>query len=407
MKKWSIILAFLLLCLTGCARQDTILNRPHSLEVSYGDRSIYAMTGGYQWSWKDGREPQTVLADAVDPRSMGQNLSYLSTGSARTLELNFAKKPDKLLVEIFTADDSYTAGEYVDAGAMALPAPLDGADHLYTVTATWEPGKGVDSWGTCTYHFRFLAQAQTAAEPMVTPDIGDLDILQVLNMDADQFMGMEFSNQSEGAAKTCLTRQDKAAILGFLKDNVSADFASPIAGAPQAMYTVRLVAMDGAQLTIGYSSDGLNHCLLAGGMTYAADEMDFDALWALINGSSVTSASGTYLEKSDTFPGDDWGSDFVYGYITQLADSVSYDGMRWVDAPDAPNGYRLEKGWPDQSMPVSADCEYWILENHHAPYCKVSPEALMAWNENAEDYVLYRIYTKDDVVIAICQEYTP
>lgn len=401
MRKWSIILAILLLCLTGCGKQDIILDRPHALEVSYGDSSVFAMTNGYQWNWKEGRKTDSVSVNAVDPRAMGQKLPWLSTGTDSTLSLAFAVEPDNLLVEMFTADDGYAVGQQVEASSMSFPAPLDGTDHLFTITATWEPGKGVRSWGTCTYHFRFLAQAEVKTEPTVDPDVGDLDILQVLQMDANQFMGMEFMNNVEGLSMTCRTRQDKSSILQFLKDHISTDFTTPMPGAPEALYMIRLVSMDGAQLTVGYGSDGLNHSLLVGGMAYAAEEMDFDSLWSLLNGDTVTHLSGTSLDRSDEIPDGNWGDTFVYAYLTDLGETASYDEMRWIEDPEAPNGYHLEKGWPDQSMPVSADCQYWILENGQPPYCRVAANALM------ETDGLYRIYTEDDTIIAICQQYTP
>ncbi len=408
MKKWCIILAFLLLCLAGCSRQSSILSRPHCLEITYGDRSVFAMTGGYEWNWKDGRKTETAVADTADPRTMGQKLSYLSTGSAQTMELSFSSVPDKFLVEVFSSADGYEAGEYVDAATMSIPAPLDGEDHLYSVTAVWGQEQNPDGWGTCTYHFRFLAEAETAAEPMVTPDVGDLEISQILQMQANDFMGMEVVNNKEGISKTFRTGRDKSTILQFLKDNVTTDFSTPMSGAPKALYQIRLVAMDGSQLTVSYGSDGLNHSLLAGGMAYAVEEMDFDRLWALLGGFNVTENASTYhLGTSEEFPGEDWGTDFVHGYITELGATVTYDGMQWFESDDAPSGYRLEKGWPDQSIPVSADCEYWILENHQSPYCKVSAENLMAWTKNAQDDVLYRIYTKEDAVIAICEQYVP
>lgn len=405
MKKWSIIFLVLILLLTGCSGRKSELNRPHSLEISYGDKSIFAMTSEYEWNRKS-RGP--FVAEALDPRDMGQNLSWLSTGSAQTMELSFSSVPDKFLVEVFSSADGYEAGKYVDAATMSLPAPLDGEDHLYTITAVWGQEQNPDGWGSCTYHFRFLAEAETAFEPMVTPDVGDLEIDQILQMQANDFMGMEVANNKDGISKTFRTGKDKAAILQFLKDNVSTDFSTPMPGAPKALYQIRLVAMDGSQLTVGYGSDGLNHSLLVGGMAYAVEEMDFDRLWALLGGFSVTENSSTFhMGTSEEFPGEDWGENFVYGYITDLGQNVTYDGMRWIDDTEAPNGYRLEKGWPDQSMPLSADCEYWILENHQSPYCQVSADNLEAWNKNAESDVLYRIYTKDDAVIAICQQYTP
>ena len=44
MKKWF-ILFLTLLCLTGCAGSRSPIDRPYSLEVSYGESAVHAVTG--------------------------------------------------------------------------------------------------------------------------------------------------------------------------------------------------------------------------------------------------------------------------------------------------------------------------------------------------------------------------
>ena len=91
MKKRSIILVFLLLlvCLAGCGKQEVIPGRPYALEVTYGEKSIHAITGGYAWNWKEGGKVKTVTTDAVDPRAVDQRLTYLATGKGEHLSLDF------------------------------------------------------------------------------------------------------------------------------------------------------------------------------------------------------------------------------------------------------------------------------------------------------------------------------
>ena len=82
MKKWCIILVLLLL-LTGCGKQDTPVDRPPSLEVGYGDSSIYAQTNAYQWYWKDGRETDSAVVDASAMGIGMEKLPYVSAATWR------------------------------------------------------------------------------------------------------------------------------------------------------------------------------------------------------------------------------------------------------------------------------------------------------------------------------------
>ena len=81
--------------------------------------------------------------------------------------------------------------------------------------------------------------------------------------------------------------------------------------------------------------------------------------------------------------------------------------MRWLDDAAEPNGFKLEKGWDGQTAALASDCQFWILEDHHAPYCRVTAEDFWNWTQNAGFDVLCRIYTSGDEVTAICQQYLP
>ncbi len=285
MKKRCIILAVLLLlvCLVGCGKQEVIPGRPHALEITYGERSIHAITGGYAWNWKEGGKSKTVTADAFDPRLYQDKLTYLNTSDATSMALDFLIRPDSLTVEVFSADDGYTNGEVVELNDLTLHAPLDGSDHLYTVTAQWNEDKR--GWGSCTYHFRFLARALTSAAPAAT-DTGDLDLNQVLTMDADDFWGIEFTNHMEGTVKTCLSKKEKTMLLQFVKDKTP---SNPTPAAPtqiETMFSMRVVTLTGSQLTLNFGSDGRSACMQVGSTTYELKPMDMNALWMQI-GSPV------------------------------------------------------------------------------------------------------------------------
>lgn len=286
MKKRCIILAVLLLlvCLVGCGKQEVIPGRPHALEITYGERSIHAITGGYAWNWKESGKVKTVTADAFDPRTYQNELSYLNTSDAASMSLDFPIRPDDLTVEVYSADDGFATGQKVELNDLTIPAPLDGSDHLYTVTAQWNDDKR--GWGSCTYHFRFLARALTSAAPAAT-DTGDLDLNRLLTMSADDFWGIEFINHAEGAKKNCLSGKEKNMLLQFVKDKAP---ANPTPAEPtqiETMFSMRAVTITGSQLTMNFGSDGRNACMQVGGNTYVLKPMDMHALWTQI-GSPAT-----------------------------------------------------------------------------------------------------------------------
>ena len=416
MKKRCVILALLLLLLLlcACSKQADNIDRPYPLKVTYGDSEVFAMSSTYEWFWKAGLKTETLTADELDPRTMLTKLSYLNAGKNKEIELQFAAEPAKLVVERYSASDGFQQSEYIEIEGTELPAPDDGGDYIYTVRAAWMEDRGVDCWGSCTYNFRFLPEGQSnnsISTPVGDTDTGDLDLSGVLALDASQILGVEFINNLEGTSKTCRSQENKAAILQFLNSNLTTKFEEIAVASPQADYALRVVTMGGSQLSIGYGSDDSDSWLILGGKTYEADGMDLSMLWdGLVAGtiSLEAAASGkNYLNMSEEFPGADWGSDFVYGYLTALDTVAAYDEMRWIDDAEQPNGYRLENGWPNQTGTVAPDCQFWILEEHHSPYCQVTAEALLQWAEDAEFDVLFRIYTKDNQIIAICEQYQP
>ena len=409
MKKWYIILALLLL-LTGCSKEATTVDRPYSLEMEYGESTVYAKTNDYQWYWKDGRQTETATVDAD---AMGVSLDtvpYLNAGKEKTLRLQFSKEPDKVLVQKFSAADGYTAAEEVTAVGDSIPAPLDGGDYLYEVSAVWMENSEEKNWGSCTYRFFFLAEGAPMSNPVELEVAADLDLAGLLELEANQVLGIEFLNNLEGTTRTCRSGEDKTAILQFFRSNLVSSLQPMGGSAPQSEYAMRLVTVSGNQLTVSYAG-GSAPCLTVGGVCYSVNSLDLATLWASLNAGSISldaAASGkNYLEMSMEFPGEDWGNSFVYGYLRQMDQAVGYDEMRWIDDAAEANGYRLEKGWSGQTAELSENCEFWILENHHTPYCRVTAEELWQWTQNAGFDVLYRIYTTDGVITAICQQYIP
>ena len=408
MKKWCLILALLLL-LTGCSKQSAPIDRPYSLQVTYGDTAVFGQTTAYQWYWKDGRQTANATVDAAAMGVGLHTLPAIQSSQETALQLKFPEEPDKLLVQRYTAEDHYSACEEINVVGNSLPAPTDSGDYLYAVSAVWL--EGGDCWGSCTYEFHFTSSGTLVSNPIQLDVAADLDLVELTKLEASQLLGVEFVNNYEGATKTCRSSADKTAILQFFRDNLVTDL-QPMSGAiPASEYMLRLVTVSGSQVTLAYGGSSSAPCLTVGKTSYAVGAMDLGSLWAALGAGSLSqeaAASGkNYLDMSEEFPGEDWGETYIYGYLRQMDTAVTYDEMRWIDDPAAPNGYTLESGWTGQSGTLSADCQFWILEDHHTPYCRVSAEELWQWTQDAGADVLYRIYTSDGAVTAICQQYLP
>ncbi len=410
MKKWWMILAALLLLLTGCSKDTAPIDRPPSLEVTYGDTAIYGQTTAYQWYWKDGRETASATVDAAAMGITPDRLPAVNATKRTAIQLNFAEQPDRVIIQVYSAEDNYTEPRTVDMVGGSTPAPLDGKNHLYSVSAVWMEGDG-KFWGSCTYQFHFLAGGGMIGSPIEIEVAADLDLQGLLQLEHNQVLGIEFLNNLDGTIRTCRSSADKTAILNCLRSNLTSELQPWEGDIPVMQYMMRVIAADGNQLTVGYTSNGSVGCLEVGGKPYVAGVMDMESLWGSLQAgvlSQDAAASGkTYLEMSNEFPGEDWGADFTYGYLKSLDQSVSYDEMRWIVDAEAPNGYRVEAGWPDQEATLSETCEFWILEEHQAPYCRVTAEELLQRDQDAETDVLYRIYTSEGAVIAICEQYAP
>jgi len=409
MKRFCLILVVLLL-LTGCGKQDTPIDRPPSLQISYGDSSVFAQTSAYQWYWKDGRQTESAVVDA-DAMGIGMDkLPYLSASKETALQLEFSQKPDRVLIQYYSAADNYTTPYEIDMVGGSTPAPLDGEDHLYQVSAVWLEGDG-KCWGSCTYKFLFLARGLVISSPVQMEVAADLDLASMLQLDASKVWGLEFLNNLEGTTRICRSNPDKSAVLDFLKSHLSPDLQPTSEIPPVMQYMMRLVTVSGSQLTVGYADGGNSGYVEVGGVTYKVGLMDMASLWASLGAGAISqeaAASGkNYLDMSDAFPGESWGSDYTYGYLRAMDQSITYDEMRWLDDPEAANGFRLENGWTGQSGTLAQNCEFWILEEHHAPYCRVTADAFWEWTQNAGFDVLYRIYTSNGQVTALCQQYLP
>ena len=410
MKKWWIILAALLLLMTGCSKASAPIDRPPSLEVTYGDTAIYGQTTAYQWYWKDGRETANATVDAAAMGITPDRLPVLQATQRTAIQLNFSEQPDRVIIQVYSAEDNYTEPREVDMVGGSTPAPLDGKNHIYAVSAVWMEGAS-KFWGSCTYQFHFLAGGTMGDNAIEMEVAADLDLQGLLQLDHNQVLGIEFLNNMEGTIRTCRNTADKSAILSTLRSNLTAELQPWQGDVPVMQYMMRVVAADGNQLTVGYSSNGSVGCLEVGGKTYVTDLLDMETLWNSLQAgvlSQGAAASGkNYLEMSNEFPGEEWGNEFAYGYLKSLDQTVAYDEMRWIVDAEAPNGYVLENGWPDQSGTMAETCEFWILEDHQAPYCRVTAEELMSRDQDAEKDVLYRIYTANGEVIAICEQYAP
>lgn len=399
MKKWICLLVCLLL-LSGCGKKEAAsMDRPYDLEIEYGDSGVTAMMGTYSWSWDAG----DVAACAEDPLAMLSDIPYVNQSKASELKLLFAVEPDQLEIRYWTNADGYSEQTPVSVSGMMLPAPVDGANYLFEITASWEQTEQTACWGTCDYYFRYLPAGDTG-------EAENISMYRLLQLEGSDLFAVEVFNNLENAQKTCRSGADKEAILDFLKTNLATDFVQTQVPTVESDFVLRLASTDGSQLTVGYVSAGEQAWLLLGGVPYEAQPMDLQSLWDGLRAETVSLKQETtadYLQTSEEFPGADWGGDFVYGYLRGLDSAAAYDEILWIEDGGEPNGYRLEAGETGQSLPLAPDCQFWILEEHYKPYCQVTEDALWQWAETTGWDVLFQLYCRDGQVVAICEQYRP
>lgn len=401
MKKWIVLLLVLLLCLSACKKEEpALVAEPYDLEIEYGDSGVQAMKGGFDWT--AGSRNQT--ASVVDPRQILSDVPFVNETKDKKLNLLFAVEPDTVTVRRWSSEDGYKTAADVDCSRLKLAVPTDGASYLYEVEAVWELNEKIVSGGTCTYHFRFLPEHATGEQSLESV------VHRLTQMEAYELFGVEFFNNLDQEKKLCTDRQDREAILDYLQTYLTVNFRQIDLPEAESDYVLRFAVTDGTQLTLSYGSNGKETWVLLDGEAYEAEVMDLYSLWKSLNTASVSMKEGIsdYLQISETFPGDDWEGDLIYANLRSMEDGVVvYDEFFWQEDEKEPNGYRLERGLLGQSLLLAEDCRFWILEDHHQPWCQVEQETLWQWSEGAEWDILFRMYTKDGEISVICEQYTP
>ena len=403
MKKYWFLLLFLLL-LTGCGGREAA-DQPYGLEIEYGDSGVLALQSTAQWSWvpEDG-SPRMLESKGVDPFSVLSQVPFVNESKASRLKLLFEQEPDAVTVTCWSSSDGYSEQRSVELTGGKLKTPEDGSSYLYRVEAAWEQGKKDDCWGSCIYYFRFLPKDATGDQS------GAVSLYRLVQLQPSELFGVEVFNNLDAQWKTCRSEQDKLAILEYLRENLTTSFLPVELEAPEADYVLRLAMTDGSQLTLGYGSEGKTAWLLLGGQPYAAELMDLYPLWQSLTAQTVSlqdDLSSAYLQVSEDFPGDGWGTQFVYGYLKHLEQSVTYDEVHWIDDADAANGYVLQAGQTGCTLPLAEDCQFWLLEEHAGPWCRVERETLWQWAETTGWDVLFRLYARDGEIVAVCEQYVP
>ncbi len=410
MKKKFLVLIAVLLVLTGCGRRNLPVDRPYALEVSLGEASVHAMSGGYSWSWKEGGKTQTAVADAADPREEQDNLPYLNAGVDTELKLSFDKEPAELSVMRWSSADKYSKEEQVEVTDGVLAAPQDENSYIYSVFARWE--EGGKCWGTCTYNFRYLAKGVviSAGGGAFSQVAGDLSLPEVLELQAGELFAIEVTNYEDGLMRTCRSQKDMTAILDFFRGNLTTDF-EPVTVQPEASYMLRMICINGSQVTVGYGQDTTSAWVLVGDAAYGADYMDFLTLWNGLRAPAVSQSAAAvnngYVEVSKENPAMKWTGAPLYGHIRAIEENLEYDAVRIVTDPQAEGGYRLENGWADQTMPIADTCEFWVNDTEAQVFGRMNSQRFMQYIQNTQDAPVFEIYAEDGAAIGVCQMYLP
>lgn len=392
-----------LLALTGCQKKTppAASNTPWALEVEYGDSGVTAETFSYHWVYQG----QTKSSEGTDLLAQLSSIPFVNKSKTGSIRLNFSVEPDSCAVTCYTNADGYR--EAVDvpvSGNDTLTVPLEAGSYLFCVSAAWNETETAEAWGSATYYFRYLPAGDTGEQT------GEISLYRIAKLTPDELFGVEVFHNGLNQQKTCRTTEDKGKILDFLKAHLSTDFTQVLTPTLEAEFVLRLALTDGSQLTLGYIPLDDSACLLLGGVPYEASPMELSTLWDSLRAEAVSLREATpedTLETSETDPGEALGENYVHGYLRALDSQVTLDQMTWIDDPDEPNGYRLETGETGKTYPLAEDCAFWILQEHHSPFCRVAATTLWDWAQTTGWDVLFRFYLKNGEIIAIVEQYRP
>ena len=367
---FPIFLCFFLL--TACSKAPDPIDSI-SLDVEYGESAITAFAG----------EP-------ADP----ENVPFLNAARPTEIQLRFGSEPEHFTVHYATDSDGYEVFTEAVIPGTVLPAPFDDASYLFRITASWENGE------TQVFWFRFLPETDSTPEasPLLIPQLTPADLF-----------GIVVVSNVHQAEKTCRSTADVQTILDFLNQNLATDFVRTTVPSLETSYVLRLAMTDGSQLTLGYVPGDHEAWILIGGVPYETSPMDLDSLWNALQTEAVPFEplpEGDFLQVTEEYPDEDWGDTVRYGYVSLQADTVTFQEILWLTDTDSPNGFRLEPGETDQSLPLAQDCQFWYLADHYSPCCQVEKADFLTYLETAQN-ILFRLYIKDGQVTAVCEQFLP
>ena len=403
MKRILAALSALVILLCGCSSQEPMLSEtPWDLTVEYGESGADCSAWGWNWAWRDGDRIAESNTEITEPRQRLSSIPYLNKGPANTMQLVFAQTPDRVQIRYWTADDGYAEPTAVEADGLTLPVPKDDRSYLYEVLASWQEHEDALCWGKGIYYFRWLPAGATG-------ESSDLSLYRVLQLEPKDLFGVEVINQTLTARKICRNPSDVGKILDYLKGNLTTDFVQSQLPDTETEFVLRLAATNGSQLTLGYASDGDRAWILLGGIPYEASPLDLRSLWNSLETPAVYEEESQWesLRTEEQYPESEWRGTPVYGYLRSLGDGTVFDEVLWISDEAEPNGYRLEAGTPNQTLPLAADCQFWILQRHWSPCLQVERNQLQQWNTEAGFDVLYRLYVENGEITVICEQYLP
>jgi len=398
MKKWCFFLIVFLM-LTGCGKQQWH-KTPYDLEVEYGDSGVVAVKGMYTWGYADGRTEQAES----DPLEMLSDIPFVNETKAKKINLLFEEKPETLEISYRSSADSYKTLTVMDKPRTSFAAPEDTASYLYIVRAAWSDEDDGNLGGQCTYYFRYLPENATGEQTQ------EMSLYRLVQMEPSDLFGVEFYNNLDEQKKTCTSSADREAVLNYFKNHLSTDFVQIEMPEGEADYVLRMAATQGEQITLSYGGEGQGAWILLDGVPYGAEVMDLYTLWEgleaeaqSLNGETETE----YLAVSETAPLAELESPVYLGYLQSLGeDTVIVKTVEWITDDNEPNGYRLEEK-ELATWPLSADCQYWVLDHHAGPFGQVEQEQLWQWSQESGYDVLFCLVEGAGEILAIYEHYIP
>lgn len=237
------------------------------------------------------------------------------------------------------------------------------------------------------------------------------------SMKPKEFSQIEITNQQLQEQKIVDKTKDIKNILRTLKKAEQLPEVTPELSALTNTYVMKLYTPDSTMpfLTISYAENTEEACLFIGGDAYSVKPLKLDKLWNKLNYESVPTGAPdaslvlNILEKSEADLSERYGAETKLGYLRSIdAEEIVFTPVERIRDENAADGWVLETtGSEPAALPLTEECEFWILQDHWYLSCRVSLADLEEYMDQTQYDMLWTFYLSDGKVSAIAETYLP